>query len=118
MLDSNWNETCPHCGTKVDVYSIWSSYDNDDSFRFECPKCAQQVACDVITVPEFELGKPACAKCRKVRTVGEQVYCDPCREEIARRTQRFDQCVCEGQSFASGAECDHHPQCPARKTDA
>jgi hypothetical protein len=23
-------------------------------------------------------------------------------------------CVCEGQSFAKGGECDHHPQCPAR----
>jgi hypothetical protein len=53
-----WDECCPHCGKKLDVYSAWQAREYpDDEFEFECCHCEKLVQVYVHAVPEFELHK-------------------------------------------------------------
>lgn len=53
-----WDECCPHCGEKIDIYSIWQgSGDYKTEFTAECPSCEKQIDVVVESVPEFGMAK-------------------------------------------------------------
>ena len=53
---TTWDETCPNCKNKLDMYSIFTDYaDYKLDFDFECKFCHSKLECFVHQVPEFEL---------------------------------------------------------------
>ena len=58
MIQSNFNEICPHCHRRVyDIAAIFSNRDYQTNFNLECPHCAKGIEVNVHMVPEFEFSK-------------------------------------------------------------
>jgi len=56
--DGRWDECCPHCEKKLDVYSAWQAREYpDDEFEMECEHCDGVITVYVHAVPEFEMFK-------------------------------------------------------------
>lgn len=55
LLDSRWDDRCPHCETKVEMHPYFEAADYATTFKFECPCCKRLINVTVHAVPEFEL---------------------------------------------------------------
>lgn len=54
-MASTWDETCPACRKKLDVYNAFcGSGDYQVEFKMECEHCQAKIRVDVSMVPEFE----------------------------------------------------------------
>jgi transcription elongation factor Elf1 len=52
---STWNETCPTCGAKNNLYDAFVSKDYNTEFRVPCQGCGRELLVEVHSVPEFEV---------------------------------------------------------------
>ena len=55
---SNFDERCPHCNEKQEVYEAFVSSDYQNEFSYECSHCEKWICVDGTCSPDFELSKP------------------------------------------------------------
>lgn len=59
MSKKRWDECCPHCEQKIEIYGLWvNSADYATSWEVDCPHCLRRIEVEVVSVPEFGLAKP------------------------------------------------------------